>query len=171
MEYKINDQFEDIHNKIIYTIKAVNDPYYIICDVDDRYRSIKFDRFDREFKLVKLAQVKTAAKADDGKVPLQLLCPFAEEGTAKVLAFGRDKYTKITGKDASHNWKLGMDWTKVIGSIRRHLNAIMRGEDIDPDSGLPHVDHLGCEIMFLQSYMAQGIGTDDRYKYNKGDKK
>lgn len=172
MKYKVGDRFKGRISKKEYYIMGIfpdEQIYTMSCMETGDTQEILSEYIDTIFNILKSKKPETAAKADDGKVPLQLLCPTALEGTAKVLQFGRDKYTKITGKDASHNWKLGMPWSKVIGSILRHLFAIMRGEDIDSDSGLPHVDHLGCEIMFLQSYMAQGIGEDDRYKY-KGDK-
>jgi hypothetical protein len=46
----------------------------------------------------------------------------------------------------------------------RHVFAFARGEDIDPDSGLPHLDHAACCILFLSSYQKTGTGNDDRYK-------
>ena len=95
-------------------------------------------------------------KFDTGKPPMELLSPIAMEGTAKVLGFGAKKY-------AANNWKNGIAWTRIIGAIMRHLAAIMRGEDIDKESGLPHVDHLGCEIMFLQEFYHTRKDLDDRY--------
>ena len=191
MKYEVGDKLKNNATRIVYEIIGINaEGYHSLessCGKSRKRLQRNLDRFyikqhvsseavniclpdGYEIDSSKLDNKPTeAAKDDDGKLPLQLLCPIALAGTARVLQFGRDKYTKITGKDASHNWKMGMPWTKVIGSIMRHLFAIKRGEDIDPDSGLPHVDHLGCEVMFLQSYMAQGVGKDDRYKTNRGN--
>jgi hypothetical protein len=46
----------------------------------------------------------------------------------------------------------------------RHLFAIMRGEDNDPESGLPHIDHVGCCWMFLSNNMKVRPEMDDRWK-------
>jgi hypothetical protein len=96
-------------------------------------------------------------KYDTGKIPLELLPPEALTEIAKVLAFGAQKYGR-------HNWRKGMAWFRLIGAILRHLFAWMRGEDKDPESGLSHLAHAGCDILFLMAYEIKGIGTDDRYK-------
>ena len=102
-------------------------------------------------------KVVGGAKFDGEKPRTDLLDPVAMLGTAQVLAFGAKKY-------AANNWKQGIAWTRIIGAILRHLFAIMRGEDIDPESRLPHVHHLGCEIMFLQYFYEMRKDLDDRYK-------
>lgn len=96
-------------------------------------------------------------KYDAEKPPLQLLDPLALEGIANVLAFGAQKY-------AAHNWRGGIEYTRLIGACMRHTAAILRGEDNDPESGLPHVDHLGCSAMFLSNMMKTRKDLDDRYK-------
>ena len=95
-------------------------------------------------------------KADNGKPPCELLSPLAVLGTVVVLGFGARKY-------AANNWRKGLAWSRIIGAIMRHLFAFMMGEDLDPESGLPHVDHLGCEIMFLQELYRTRKDLDDRY--------
>lgn len=95
-------------------------------------------------------------KYDTGKVPLELLPPEALIEIAKVLAFGAEKYGR-------HNWRKGMAWSRLAGAILRHLFAWMQGEDKDPESGLSHLAHAGCDILFLMSYEINGIGEDDRY--------
>ena len=88
---------------------------------------------------------------------MELLSSLALEGTAQVLAFGAKKYS-------ANGWRTSdLHWTRVIGAILRHTFAILRGEDIDLESGLPHVDHLGCEVMFLQELFRTRKDLDDRY--------
>ena len=65
----------------------------------------------------------------------------------------------------SHNWRGGLAYSRVIGAILRHILAINRGEDIDPESRLPHTAHLGCEVQFLHWLMKYKPELDDRFKY------
>ncbi len=91
------------------------------------------------------------------KVKLDLLSPIALIGTADVLTFGAKKYD-------DHNWRKGMKWSVCIGSLLRHLIKFMAGEDLDPESGLPHIDHVACNAMFLQEYFRVQKKYDDRFK-------
>lgn len=97
------------------------------------------------------------SKFDAGKPMVDLVDPLAIEGLAKVLTFGAQKY-------AAHNWRGGISYSRIIGGLLRHAFAIMRGEDIDPESGLPHIDHLGCCWMFLSNFMKTRPDLDDRWK-------
>jgi len=98
-----------------------------------------------------------AEKFDQGKPPLSLLDRKALEGTAQILAYGGRKY-------ALHNWRKGLRYTRLSDAVLRHLLAFIDGEDIDPESGLPHVDHAACGIMFLQNMTRTRPDLDDRHK-------
>jgi hypothetical protein len=98
----------------------------------------------------------TATKYDNEKPRLDLVDFEALEGLAKVLTFGAQKY-------AAHNWRNGFEYSRVLAALMRHLSAIQRGEDIDPESGLPHIDHLGCCWMFLSNLMKTRPDLDDRW--------
>ena len=99
----------------------------------------------------------SADKFDAEKARTDLLDPVALEGLAQVLGFGAKKY-------AANNWRKGLVYSRLIGAMLRHLFAIMRGEDVDPESGLPHIDHLGCCWMFLSHFMKTRPDLDDRSK-------
>ena len=100
----------------------------------------------------------SAKKFDQEKVRMDLLDPMALEGLAAVLTFGAKKY-------AAHNWRHGLSTTRILAALLRHTFAIMRMEDIDPESGLPHIDHVGCCWMFLShSFKNKRLSIfDDRY--------
>lgn len=104
-----------------------------------------------------LAAQPAGVKHDQEKPRTDLLDADAILGLSQVLAFGAQKY-------AAHNWRGGISYSRLIGAALRHLLAIMRGEDVDPESGLPHVDHLGCCWMFLSSMMKTRPDLDDRWK-------
>lgn len=67
-------------------------------------------------------------------------------------------------KTGAHNWRGGIAYSRLIAAALRHLFAIMRNEDTDPESGLPHTAHLSCCIMFLHWMMTNRKDLDDRYK-------
>lgn len=92
-----------------------------------------------------------------GKSRVDLISPVFLKGLADVLTFGAKKY-------APHNWRKGLSWTETVASAQRHLLAFLSGEDIDEESGLPHIDMLACNVMFLSAMQKLNFGTDDRYK-------
>lgn len=96
-------------------------------------------------------------KHDHGKPRVELLPSVPLLMIADVLGFGAQKY-------AAHNWRGGVDQSRLIGAAMRHLLAYNDGEDTDPESGLSHLAHLGCCVLFLLEHQAKGIGQDDRYK-------
>ena len=93
-------------------------------------------------------------KHDQDKLPLDLLDPLALEGLAAVLAFGAKKYS-------AHNWRKGISYSRLIAALLRHTFAIIKGERNDPESGLPHIDHVGCCWMFLSNMMKTRKDMDD----------
>lgn len=99
-------------------------------------------------------------KYDNDKPRMDLLDAEFLEGVAKVLTFGARKY-------AAHNWRGGISYSRLLASTYRHLGAINRGEDIDPESGLSHIHHVGCNAMFLSWMMQHKPELDDRYKESK----
>lgn len=97
-----------------------------------------------------------AIKQDEDKPRMDLLDPDFLEDVAKVLTFGAKKY-------ADNNWRNGFRVGRLIAACFRHLIAIVRREDIDPESGFPHSAHLGCSVMFLHWYLKHKRGVDDRW--------
>lgn len=92
---------------------------------------------------------------NSGKLRFDLVHPLGLEGMVKVLTMGSEKYEP-------RNWEKGMSWSSVIASLKRHLNAIEKGEDFDTESGLLHIDHIQCNAHFLSSYYKIAPQFDDR---------
>ncbi len=100
---------------------------------------------------------KVAVKFDNGKTDWSLMPFEAVEEINKVLEFGKHKYS-------AWNWASngGFKYTRVLNATLRHLFAFMRGEDKDPESGLSHIAHAGCNILFLMYF----IKNKDKYNTN-----
>lgn len=101
--------------------------------------------------------LSVAVKADADKVRVDLLPVGPMMAIAEVLTFGANKY-------ADHNWRKGFKWSRLLGAAMRHLFSFLRGEDKDPETGLSHLAHLGCCVMFLLEHEQNKLGEDDRYK-------
>jgi hypothetical protein len=95
-------------------------------------------------------------KYDQNKAPMDLLPNEALMQISRVLDMGAKKYGR-------YNWRKGMDWSRVISASMRHLTAFNDGEDIDPESGISHVAHAACNLMFLLTYIVEHPELDNRY--------
>ena len=100
---------------------------------------------------------RTGIKHDTGKPPITLLDRDFIEGTAQVMRFGAEKYGR-------HNWCGGISHTRLADAAMRHLIAWASGEDLDTESGLPHIDHASASINMLRGNQRLNPGMDDRYR-------
>ena len=83
------------------------------------------------------------AKADQGK-PCPSLCPVSLiDAVTAVRMFGLKKYHD------PDNWKQ-VDPERYHQAMLRHILAAWNDPyKIDPESGLPHIAHVACNIAFL----------------------
>ena len=100
---------------------------------------------------------KGAERKNTGKAPMSMVLEanHAMTGAAQVMAFGAKKY-------ARGNWHKGLPHTEVADCLIRHLSAYLSGEDLDPESGLPHIDHVTCNAVFLAQLVRTHPEMDDR---------
>jgi hypothetical protein len=82
-------------------------------------------------------------KHDHMKRDFTLLPWDSVEEIVKVLEFGAAKY-------ARDNWKK-VEADRYVKAAFRHLVAYSQGEQNDKESGMPHLAHLGCCVLFLLS--------------------
>ena len=101
-------------------------------------------------------------KFDKGKRRVDLVPTEAINALAEVLTAGAVKY-------GTHNWRKGMDWSRVYSAAQRHMLAFWGGDDIDEESGMPHLWHALTNIAFLVSYQALSVGRDDRWTMPGGE--
>lgn len=99
-----------------------------------------------------------ALKYDQDKVRMELVPMSSIENIAKILTYGAKKYS-------DNSWQ-GLDnfWNRYKGALLRHLVAMDKGELNDPESGLPHIDHVLCNAMFLSwgFHHGKGIAIEEK---------
>lgn len=92
---------------------------------------------------------KLGRKFDGGKPDWSLLDLNILTDTVSVLTFGAKKY-------ARDNWKYVNDAQhRYHAALIRHLAAYQSGEYTDPESGLPHLAHAMCCLIFLSWFAKQ----------------
>lgn len=100
----------------------------------------------------------TEARKDDSEKPkMGLISSIALDALAKVLTHGAKKYSP-------NNWRNGFVHSRPYDAMQRHLVAYNKGEDIDADSGFPHLWCAFCELMFLIELRETHPEMDDRWK-------
>lgn len=108
-----------------------------------------------------------ALRFNQGKLRIELVPTSAIEGIASILTYGANKYT-VKNEDGSikvrgdNNWRSGLLWSGVLSSMKRHIAAFERGEDLDKESGLYHIDHAMCNLSFIREFYRTHPEMDDR---------
>lgn len=104
--------------------------------------------------------VSTGLKYDDDKPRLDLVPAKATLETAKVYTFGAKKYD-------AHNWRKGINYSRLIAAAKRHLNTFEdhTKSDFDHESDLHHLAHAIVNLQMLLEFELTGrIDLDDRYR-------
>lgn len=84
-------------------------------------------------------------KFDAGKLDYTLVPWDGLEEIVKVLEFGAKKY-------ARDNWRyVEKADVRYLAAAFRHMIAYNQGEKTDKETGLSHLAHAGCCILFLLS--------------------
>ena len=97
----------------------------------------------------------SGARYNSGKADLSLIPLSTLEDEARVWMYGKEKY-------AAWNWAKGMAWSVPFACAMRHLAAWQAGEDIDAESGQPHLAHAMCNLRMLTLYSKNYLEGDDR---------
>lgn len=97
----------------------------------------------------------SGARYNTGKADLSLIPLCTLEDEARVWMYGEAKYKR-------YNWMKGMAWSVPLACALRHLAAFQKGEDIDPESGQPHIAHAMCNLRMLTLYATTFKEGDDR---------
>lgn len=101
----------------------------------------------------KSAPPPLGTKLDGEKPRCDLLPPLALLGAAQVLGYGARKY-------APGNWLVVPGAReRYLAAALRHVLAAMSGEARDGESGLSHLDHAVCSLLFVSELEKRGEGA------------
>lgn len=87
-----------------------------------------------------------------GLIPIEALA-----AVARHYGVGAKKY-------AAHNWRKGYEWSKSYDALQRHATAFWSGEDIDEETGSPHMAAVAFHALALITFMQEQPDFDDRFK-------
>jgi len=94
--------------------------------------------------------MKKGRKSDNGKPRWDLLPLEQVEEIVKVLSFGAIKY-------APNQWQhVPNAENRYFAAMMRHIKAYQSGEIKDNESGLPHLAHAACCIIFIMWFNRKG---------------
>lgn len=100
-------------------------------------------------------------KYDEEKLRYELIPVEPIEGLAKILTFGAKKYK-------AHNWKHVRPIYRYYGALLRHLELVRKGEWLDAESGLPHLHHALCNVVFLSELLKDKSKEELVNEFNGG---
>ena len=103
------------------------------------------------------SEAESGLRFDEGKPRFDLIPTYPMFQLARLFTFGAHKY-------ADRNWEKGMNWSKVLAPLQRHLWKWMAGEDNDDETGLNHMVHVAWNAMVLVEYDRLYRDFDDRTK-------
>lgn len=106
--------------------------------------------------LKKVKEIMEGKKYDEEKAKLYLLPPKSILEVGKVLTYGADKYD-------AENWRKVDDLqNRYTSAALRHIFAHIDGEADDPETGLSHLAHAMCCLLFKLEDELLGKSEEER---------
>lgn len=92
-------------------------------------------------------------KHDSGKLLWDLLPWHATEEVVEVLTYGARKYTP-------NNWRNAEGTSRFFAAAMRHIVSYITGQKRDPETGIHHLAHAICNLMFIIEWERDHNVTD-----------
>lgn len=116
-------------------------------------------------------EVSSPVKFDTHKPRMDLVRPEFTLALGQALGYGAGKYSEEIGTIPNYLKGDGFNYSRIIGSLERHIAQWKMGEDFDEESNLSHLAHAAVNLMFLYTYSLSKVGIDDRIKLGDLNKK
>jgi hypothetical protein len=103
-------------------------------------------------------KIQLDPKGSEGKKKpqLQLIPPVFNIQVADALAFGGEKY-------GPWNWRKNkVEYMTYLGAMKRHIDALLEGENTAPDSGVHHLGHIAASCAIVLDATKQCTLVDNR---------
>ena len=84
----------------------------------------------------------------------------AAENCRKSEEYPEGKYPDLEGGHS--NFKGGVRVLKILDSVWRHFLKVLMGEDLDKESGRPHIAHMICDLGMAYWTIRHRPGMDNR---------
>lgn len=99
-------------------------------------------------------------KFDEGKTDYASIPKLALQEVAKVMTQGKLKYGQF-------NYSKGLELTRYLSALERHLAQVYVSKDIDEESKLHHLSHVCANALMALDNILTGTIIDDRNKIYK----
>lgn len=87
----------------------------------------------------------TGLRYNEGKLPWHLVDFRALKSMVEVLKYGKAKYDE-------DQWKKGLSLKEIRDSFIRHMIEWNAGNEVDEESGLSHIGHMMCNLLFYEYF-------------------
>lgn len=111
---------------------------------------------------IRVTNAVTGGQKGQKKARHSLIPPEALQKVAEHYAIGAAKYEE-------HNWRRGYDWSLSYDAAIRHFGAFWAGEDLDEETGSPHLAAAVFHALTLLTFMVEHPELDDRPSAAKYD--
>lgn len=103
-------------------------------------------------------KTSTGIKHDGQKPDMSLIPAAAALEEAHVWTFGKNKYSAF-------QWHGGLQFSRVLAAMERHLSLLKSGIDLDYETGRHHAAAIRCcSAMLIQFTLEERTELDDRIK-------
>jgi len=129
--------------------------YPILCAEDELRHEQRWESALLAEDEVRVVDPETGGAKGTKLARFDLLPPDAMWAVAEQYGRGSLKYE-------DRNWEKSYSWSLSFAAMMRHAWQFWGGEDIDADSGSPHMAAVAWHALALLTFYLREIGTDDR---------
>lgn len=129
-------------------VKLMPDNYSLMPDSSKLFKYVEHNHTTYETIDDVLNTTAEGMKFDNGKPDYSLLPFAAVDEVVKVLTYGAAKYDRF-------NWEK-VEPVRYQAATMRHFSTYMQGEKIDPESGISHLAHAICSLLYLLDFELKG---------------